>query len=69
MSYIVKCAQLNFLTCNGSLNKFQLFFCKINVPSNAMGENRKGLCQVNTAGGVELPIEAFQGRFSLVLQH
>ena len=26
-------------------------------------------CQVNTAGGVELPIEAFPGRFSLVLQH
>ena len=34
-----------------------------------MGENRKGLCQVNTAGGVKLPIEAFPGRFSLVLQH
>ena len=39
------------------------------VPSNGIGENRKGLCQVNTAGGVELPIEAFPGRFSLVLQH
>ena len=33
------------------------------VPSYGMGENRKGLCQVNRAGGVELPIEAFPGRF------
>ena len=39
------------------------------VPSNGIGENRKGICQVNTVGGVELPIEAFPGRFSLVLQH
>ena len=39
------------------------------MPSNEIGENRKGLCQVNTAGGVEFPIEAFPGRFSLVLQH
>ena len=38
------------------------------MPSNGIGENRKGLCQVNTTGGVELPIEAFPGRFSLVLQ-
>ena len=37
------------------------------MPSNGIGENRKGLCQVNTRGGVELPIEAFPGRFSLVL--
>ena len=34
-----------------------------------MGENRKRLCQVNTAGGLELPIEAFPDKFSLVLQH
>ena len=34
-----------------------------NVPSNGIGENRKGLCQVNTAGGVELPTEAFPGSF------
>ena len=39
------------------------------MPSNEIGENRKGLCQVNTAGGVELLIGAFPGRFSLVLQH
>ena len=39
------------------------------MPANGIGENRKGLCQVNTEGGVELPIEAFPGRFSLVLQH
>ena len=39
------------------------------MPLNGIGENRKGLCRVNTAGGVELPIEAFPGRFSLVLQH
>ena len=39
------------------------------MPSNGIGENRKGLCQVNTAGEAELPIEAFPGRFSLVLQH
>ena len=39
------------------------------MPSNGIGENRKGLCQVNRAGGVEIPIEAFPGRFSLVLQH
>ena len=39
------------------------------MPSNGIGENRKGLCQINTAGGVELPIEAFPGSFSLVLQH
>ena len=38
------------------------------MPSNGIGENRKGLCQVNTASGVEIPIEAFPGRFSLVLQ-
>ena len=36
---------------------------------NGIGENRKGLCQVNAAGGVKLAIEAFPGRFSLVLQH
>ncbi|GBP61748.1 Zinc finger RNA-binding protein [Eumeta japonica] len=29
------------------------------VPLNGIGENRKGRCQVNTAGGVELPIKAF----------
>ena len=34
-----------------------------------MGQNRKGLCQVNTVGGVKLPIGAFPGRFALVLQH
>ena len=34
-----------------------------------MGENQKGLCQVNTAGGIEHPIEVFPSRFSLVLQH
>ena len=39
------------------------------VPSNGIGENQKGLCHKNTAGGVEHPIEAFPGRFSLVLQH
>ena len=38
------------------------------MPSNGIGENRKALCQVNTAGGVKFPIEAFPGRFSLVLQ-
>ena len=37
--------------------------------SNGIGENRKGLRQVNTVGAVELRIEAFPGRFSLVLQH
>ena len=37
------------------------------VPSNGIGENRKGLCQVNTAGGVELSIEAFPGRLSLAV--
>ena len=37
--------------------------------SNGIGENRKGLCRVNTVGAVELPIEAFPSRFSLVLQH
>ncbi|GBP64439.1 RNA polymerase II subunit A C-terminal domain phosphatase [Eumeta japonica] len=31
------------------------------VPLNGIGENQKGLCQVNTAGGVELPIDAFPG--------
>ena len=39
------------------------------MPSNRLDENRKGLCQVNTAGGVELPIEVFPARFSQVLQH
>ena len=39
------------------------------MPSNGIGENRKGLCQVNTEGEIELPIKAFPGRFSLVLQH
>ena len=39
------------------------------MPSNGIGENRKGLCQVNTASGLEISIEAFPGRFSLVLQH
>ena len=39
------------------------------MPSNGIGENRKGLCQVNTMGGVELSIDAFPSRFSLVLQH
>ena len=39
------------------------------VPSNGIGEYRKGLCQVYTAGGVELRIEAFPGKLSLVLQH
>ena len=39
------------------------------VPSNGIGENWKGLFQVNTAVGVKPPIEAFPGRFSLVLQH
>ena len=29
------------------------------MSSNGIGENRKGLCQVNAAGGVELPIKAF----------
>ncbi|GBP06734.1 KH homology domain-containing protein 4 [Eumeta japonica] len=29
------------------------------VSSNGIGGNQKGLCQVKTAGGVELPIEAF----------
>ena len=39
------------------------------VPLNELGENRKGLCQVNTAGRVELHIKAFPGGFSLVLKH
>lgn len=39
------------------------------VSSDGIGENRKRLYQVNTAGGVELSIEAFPGRFSLILQH
>ena len=39
------------------------------MPSNGISENRKEPCQVNMAGGVELGIEAFRGRFSLVLQH
>lgn len=38
------------------------------MPSNRIGKNQE-LCQVNTAGGVELPIEAFPGWFSLVLQN
>ena len=33
-----------------------------------MINTHQGLCQVNTVDGVELPIEAFPGRFSLVLQ-
>ncbi|GBP53756.1 Bromodomain adjacent to zinc finger domain protein 2B [Eumeta japonica] len=39
------------------------------VPPNGIDENQKRLCQMNTAGGIELPIEAFSGRFSLILQH
>ena len=39
------------------------------MPSNGIGENRNGLCLMNTGGGVELPFEAFPGSFSLVLQH
>ena len=39
------------------------------MPSNRIGENRKGLCQVNTGvGGIELPTGAFPARFSLVLK-
>ena len=35
------------------------------VPSNGIGENGKGLCQVNTEGGVELPVEAFPIKITL----
>ena len=39
------------------------------MPTSGIGENRKGLCQVNTVGGVEFPIKAFPGRFSLVFKY
>ena len=39
------------------------------MPSDGIGENRKGLYQVNMASGVEISIETFSGRFSLLLQH
>ena len=39
------------------------------MPSNEIGEDRKGLCQVNRAGGAKHPIEAVPGSFSMVLQH
>ncbi|GBP72472.1 Peroxiredoxin-6 [Eumeta japonica] len=59
----------NKTTCVLKLSKNQSIFYVLHknestsqlghVPSNRRGENQKGLCQMNTASGVELPIEAF----------